>query len=528
VGLSVLVIGATGYIGGRLVPELLAAGHRVRCLARTPAKLHDRPWHGDVEVVAGDVLDPASMAGAFDGIDVVHYLVHSMDGKGDFSDRDRRAAANVRDACADAGVSQIVYLGGLGNPDDDLSPHLTSRHEVGQVLADGPVPVTELRAAVIIGSGSASFEMLRHLTEMLPVMVTPRWVQTRCQPIAVRDMLAYLVGVTGNPDARGRVLEVGGPDVLTYWEMMQLYAEVAGLRPRWVVQVPLLTPGLSSRWVGLVTPLPVGLARPLVDSLVNEVVVTDDAIRSIVPRSPMSMREAFEAALRRIQDLEVVTTWAGAELGDKAPRPVPAAGRPTTGRAASGQTPAGSPAVVGGRPAPTEEVAPADPSPSDPPWAGGTVLSDERTVTSTASPQAMFATLEGMGGTRGWYSAGWMWRIRGWMDSAVGGIGLRRGRRHPDHLAVGDALDFWRVEVLERPHWLRLRAEMRLPGEAWLEFRVTPDGDGSCLEQRARFVPRGLWGRVYWWVLVPFHGLIFPQMARRIAAAAEARPVTVP
>jgi uncharacterized protein YbjT (DUF2867 family) len=501
-GMSVLVIGATGYIGGRLVPELLAAGHRVRCLARTPAKLADRAWHDDVEVVAGDVLDADSLAGAFDGIDVVHYLVHSMDGKGDFSDRDRRAAANVREACAAAGVSQIVYLGGLGSADDDLSPHLQSRHEVGHVLADGPVPVTELRAAVIIGSGSASFEMLRHLTEVLPVMVTPRWVQTRCQPIAVRDILAYLVGVTGHPDAMGRILEVGGPDVLTYWEMMQLYAEVAGLRPRMVVQVPFLTPGLSSRWVGLVTPLPVGLARPLVDSLVNEVVVTDDAIRSIVPRRPMTMREAFEAALRRIQDLEVTTTWAGAEL---------------SGAARAAASPASMP----------QPVAAADPAPSDPPWAGGTVLSDERTVASTASPEAMFATLEGLGGKRGWYSAGWMWRIRGWMDSAVGGIGMRRGRRHPDHLAVGDALDFWRVEVLDRPHWLRLRAEMRLPGEAWLEFRVTPDNGGSRLEQRARFVPRGLWGRVYWWVLVPFHGLIFPTMARRIAAAAESRPTPV-
>lgn len=340
--MSVLVIGATGYIGGRLVPELLAAGHRVRCLARTPARLRDRHWYDAVEVVAGDVLD----------------------------------------------------------------------------------------------------------------------------------------------------------------------AEVAGLRPRMVVQVPLLTPGLSSRWVGLVTPLPVGLARPLVDSLVNEVVVTGDAIRSLVPRRPMTMREAFEAALRRIQDLEVTTTWAGAGL---------------TGAArATASTPATAP--VASMPQP---VAAADPAPSDPPWAGGTVLSDERTVASTASPEAMFATLEGLGGKRGWYSAGWMWRIRGWMDSAVGGIGMRRGRRHPDHLAVGDALDSWRVEVLDRPHCLRLRAEMRLPGEAWLEFRVTPDNGGSRLEQRARFVPRRLWGRVYWWVLVPFHGLIFPQMARRIAAAAESRPTPV-
>lgn len=489
---TVLVMGATGYIGGRLVPELLAAGHRVRCLARTPAKLDDRPWRDAVEVFAGDVLDGSGLDAALEGVDVVHYLVHSMDGADDFRDRDRDAARTVRQACERAGVSQVVYLGGLGHADDDLSVHLRSRQEVGRVLADGPVPVTELRAAVIIGSGSASFEMIRHLTEVLPAMVTPRWVESRCQPIAVRDVLAYLVGVVDEPAALGQVLEVGGPEVLTYREIMQLYAEVAGLRRRLVVPVPLLTPSLSSRWVGLVTPLPVGLARPLIDSLVNEVVVHDDRIRELVPFEPMPMREAFRLALGRIQDLDVTTTWAGAEL--------PAS---VTGR-------------DGARP-------PSEPDPSDPEWAGGTVLADEQEVATTASPEELFATLEGLGGRRGWYSSNLLWRLRGWLDAAVGGIGLRRGRRHPDRLAVGEPVDFWRVEVLDRPRHLRLRAEMRLPGTAWLDFRVAADGAGTRLLQHARFVPRGLWGRVYWYALVPFHGLIFPRMARRIVAAAEGR-----
>lgn len=492
-GLHVLVIGATGYIGGRLVPELLAAGHRVRCLARTPAKLADREWVDRVEVVQGDVLDPDSLGPAVAGIDAVHYLVHSMDGGDDFRERDRRAAANVRDAAAAAGVRQVVYLGGLGVDGDDLSEHLRSRHEVGRVLADGPVPVTELRAAVIIGSGSASFEMLRHLTEVLPVMVTPRWVRTRCQPIAVRDVLAHLVDVLDRPAVMGRVLEVGGPDVLTYEEMMQLYASVAGLRRRWIVPVPLLTPSLSSRWVGLVTPLPVGLARPLVDSLVNEVVVTDPSAAEVLPRELRSMRDAFQLALRRIQDLDVVTTWAGADL------PESVTGRPRT------------------------HLDPAEPDPGDPDWAGGTVLSDEQEVASTASPATMFAILEGLGGDRGWYSPRLLWLVRGWLDKAVGGIGMRRGRRHPDRLTVGEPVDFWRVEVLERPQRLLLHAEMRLPGEAWLDLRVEPAADGCRLRQAARFLPRGLFGRVYWYALLPFHVAIFPRMARAIAAAAEDR-----
>jgi uncharacterized protein YbjT (DUF2867 family) len=495
----VLVTGATGYIGGRLVPQLLAAGHSVRCLARTPAKLAGRSWVDDVEVVRGDVLDADGMRDAMEGVDAAYYLVHSMDGEGGFRERDRRAAETFRDAAAAAGVDRIVYLGGLGHggDGDELSEHLDSRHEVGRILADGPVPVTELRAAIIIGSGSASFEMLRNLVEVLPVMTTPRWVETRCQPIAIRDVLHYLVAVLDEPDAAGRVLEVGGPDVLTYHEMMQTYAEVAGLRRRVILPVPVLTPQLSSLWIGLVTPLPTGLARPLVESLRNEVVVRDRPVSDVIQRDCLTFRESLERALQRVQDLDVATTWASAELG--------------------------RPGLVARRELGTARDHQAEPHPEDPDWAGGTVYVDHRQVDTSASAEALYASVTALGGERGWLAADWMWELRGLIDVLVGGIGTRRGRRHPTELAVGDALDFWRVDAMEPGQLLRLKAEMRVPGDAWLEFRVTPRDDGGArLDQRARFHPRGLWGRAYWAAMVPFHQFIFPVMARRIAEQAEA------
>ena len=486
--MRVVVTGASGYIGGRLVGELLEAGHDVRCLARTPRKLTTREWHDRVEVVRADLADPDTLGSALADADAVYYLVHSMDGDGDFAERDLAAARNLRRAAADAGVQQIVYLGGLGDEDDDLSAHLRSRHDVGRELADGPVPVTELRAAVIIGSGSASFEMLRYLTEVLPLMTTPTWVRTRVQPIAIRDVLAYLVGVLGHDQALDRVFEIGGPDVMSYRDMMDLYADVAGLRRRIVIEVPVLSPTLSSRWVGLVTPLPAGLARPLVASLVNEVVVTDDRIDDVVPRDCLPMRDAFALALARVRDLAVPTSWSGAEPGRRAPTP-------------QGVEHAGD---------------------GDPEWAGGTMLEDVREVTTTASAEALFATVTGIGGRRGYYAANLLWGIRGLLDSLVGGVGLRRGRRHPDDLSVGEALDFWRVEALEPPQLLRLHAEMKLPGDAWLEFVIEDEGARRRLRQQARFAPRGLWGRVYWYTMLPFHAFIFPVMARRLAEAAEA------
>lgn len=481
----VLVAGSTGYVGRRLIPELLAAGHRVRCLARRPAELGSEDWIDHVEVVAGDVTRPATLPPAFEGVTAAYYLIHSIGAGEDWRERDQRAALEFRRAAEAVGTRQIIFLGGLGDANvGELSPHLASRHEVGETLAGGSVPVTELRAAVIIGSGSASFEMLRHLTEVLPAMVCPRWVDTRCQPIGIRDLLVYAVGVLGNPGALGQVVEIGGADVVTYRQMMTGYAEVAGLRRRLIITVPILSPRLSSLWVGLVTPLPPSLARPLVDSLVNEVIVTDDLARRIVDHEPMTYRQTLELALRKVADLDVSTSWSGARLfGDD----------------------------------------PADPMPSDAEWAGGTVLEDMQVTDSAASAEDLFAELEGIGGDRGWPVADLLWRARGIVDQLVGGIGLRRGRRNPDHLRVGDALDFWRVEAIERPGLLRLRAEMRLPGEAWLEWRVEPTADGSRLHQRARFHPRGLWGRAYWYALLPFHRFVFAPTASAITRDAERR-----
>ena len=515
----VLATGVTGYVGGRLVPELLEAGHEVVCLARSPEKLASRPWRDDVEVVAADVRDTGAVAAALEGCDAAYYLVHSMDGEGSFAERDREMAASFRKACEDVDLARVVYLGGLGTDDEDeLSEHLRSRHEVGEVLADGPTTVVELRAAVVIGSGSASFEMLRHLVEVLPVMVTPRWVRNRCQPIAIRDVLAYLVGVlevapedlAPHADENNHVvLEIGGPDVLTYREMMDEFARTAGLRKRLILPINVLSPGLSSHWVGLVTPLPTGLAKPLVASLVNEVVADTSAVDELLPRDCLPFATAVGLALRRVRDLEVPSSWADAELL----RPGLVARREASPRAQAR-------AALGEG----EGDVQAEPQPHDPEWAGGTLLSDERVAISEAPVADLFAQVCTIGGDRGWPVADLLWEVRGFADTVIGGIGTRRGRRHPTALAVGDALDFWRVEVLRPGRLLRLRAEMRVPGEAWLEFETTALDDGrSVLEQRARFVPRGLWGRVYWLAMMPFHAVIFPVMARRLADAAALR-----
>ena len=485
--MRVAVVGATGYIGGRLVPELLAAGHQVRCLARTPNRLDGYDWRPDVEVAAADVLDRDSLGPALSGIDVVYYLVHAMGHAKDFEHADRIGAENLRVAAQEAGVARIIYLGGLGDDTADLSPHLASRHEVGRVLADGPVAVTELRAAVIIGSGSASFEMLRHLAEVLPAMICPRWVsKTRCQPIAIADVLHYLVAVLDHPETVGEILEIGGPDALTYREMMDRYAAVAGLKRRLILPVPLLTPRLSSHWINLVTPLPYGLARPLVDSLIADVVVGPERdIRRYVDHEPLTLDEAIGRALAVVGDLTIRTSWM-----DSAP-----------------------------------SSAPAEPMSHDPDWAGGTIYEDVQQVAVDADPSTLFVTVSGIGGARGWYAANPLWALRGWFDKLIGGVGMRRGRRHPDELRVGDALDFFRVEAHEPPHLLRLRAEMKVPGRAWLEWRVTNTPDhGVNLHQLARFHPRGLAGRLYWWVLLPIHKVIWTRMARRLAAAAERAP----
>ncbi len=492
-----LVTGASGYIGGRLVPELLAAGYQVRCMARDPSKLRDRPWSGRVEIAAADAQDAAAVAAALDGVDVAYYLIHSMGSAAAFEQQDRDAATIFAKAAAQAGVGRIVYLGGIipASGQDALSPHLRSRGEVGDILLDSGVPTAVLQAAVIIGSGSASFEMLRYLTERLPVMVTPRWVRTLIQPIAVRDVLRYLTGCAELPPAVSRRFDIGGPDVLTYAEMMERYAAVAGLKHRLLIQVPLLSPGLSSHWVGLVTPVPAGLARPLVESLRNEVVCAEHDIASYVPDPPgglVALDRAISLALRRVQAGDVATRWTSAAT-------------------------AGAP----------HDLLPSDPQPADPQWSGGSLYLDDRRRRVRAAPEQVWRTVEGIGGERGWYSFPLAWAVRGLMDRAVGGVGLRRGRRDPNHLQVGDALDFWRVEEVIPGSLLRLRAEMKLPGRAWLEFAIEPDGPAnSILRQTAVFLPHGLFGHLYWWSLRPFHGVVFGDMYRRIAATAGRATLT--
>jgi uncharacterized protein YbjT (DUF2867 family) len=484
--LRCLVTGATGYIGGRLVPELLAAGYTMRCMARDPGKLADRPWSDDVEVAKADVTDEAAVREALDGCDVAYYLIHSLGTGESFEQRDRDAARTFADAARAAGVSRIVYLGGmLPEQHGDLSPHLRSRGEVGEILLGSGVPTAALQAAVIIGSGSASFEMLRYLTERLPAMITPKWVETRIQPIAVRDVLRYLVGAARLPADVNRRFDIGGPDVLNYAEMMRRFAAVAQLRPRLLVPVPLLTPSLSSHWIGLVTPVPPGLAKPLIESLRVEVVAADHDIAEYIPDPPgglLPLDRAIELALAHIREGDVSTSWSSA----------------------------GTPG------------APSDPLPSDPDWSGGSLYVDERTSVVQASPDALWRVIEGIGGTTGWYSFGAAWAARGLVDRLAGGVGLRRGRRDPVHLRPGDALDFWRVETIVPGQLLRLRAEMKLPGLAWLELQAGQNDDGqTTYRQQAIFQPRGLAGHAYWRSVAPFHGIVFGGMLRNITAAAE-------
>ncbi|GLY99690.1 SDR family oxidoreductase [Actinoplanes sp. NBRC 103695] len=477
-----LVTGATGYIGGRLAPRLVAAGHEVRCLSRSAARLRDVPWAGEVEIVEGDLSDPSTLPAAFEGVEVAYFLMHSL-GKPDFEQRDREAAQNFAAAAERAGVRRIIYLGGPQPPAEGTqSAHLRSRAEVAEILLDSPVPTAVLRAPVIIGSGSASFEMLRYLTERLPVMVTPRWVRNRIQPIAVRDVLRYLIGCMDLPAEVNRGFDIGGPDVLTYLEMMQRYARVEGLPRRRVKPLRPLTPWLSAHWVGLVTPVPNAIARPLVGSLIHEAIAHENDIAEFLPGETLGFDEAVRRALGKIRDAEVETRWS----------------------TASGLDPA------------------AEPLPSDPDWSGGTLHVDKRARRVDAPVDALWQVIESIGGDNGWHSLPLAWSLRGAADRLVGGVGLRRGRRDQQRLLVGEALDWWRVEEIRPGELLRLRAEMRVPGRAWLEMRAVPDGpDRSIYLQRAVFLPRGLAGQAYWAAILPFHGLVFGAMVRNIARRAK-------
>nr|WP_235493300.1 SDR family oxidoreductase [Leifsonia sp. Leaf336] len=481
--LHVLVTGATGYIGGRLVPRLLERGHRVRVLVRSPLKLTDVPWRDDVEVVEGDLGDPGAVAESVRDIDAVYYLVHSMRATGDFDDEEAHAAQTVGDASAAAGVRRIVYLGAL-HPDGPLSRHLRSRVAVGRILIDSGVPTVVLQAGVVIGSGSASFEMIRQLTDVLPYMPAPRWVRNRIQPIAVRDVLYYLIAALDLPPEVSRAFDIGGPDILRYGQMMNGYAVEAGLRQRPIASLPVFTPWLASQWVNLVTPIPRALAVPIIESLQYDCVRHESDIDKLVPPPDGGLtgyRTAVRLALAKMRDGAIETSWQDASVSG----------------------------------------APSDPLPSDPDWSGHTVYTDIRERTSRAAPEEVWRVIEGIGGERGWYSFPLAWALRGWADKLVGGVGLRRGRRHADLLQTGDALDWWRVERLERGRSVRLRAEMRVPGRAWLELGVLPAGEGSRYWQRAVFFPHGLPGRLYWLAVLPFHGVVFEGMANRIVVEAE-------
>jgi uncharacterized protein YbjT (DUF2867 family) len=491
-GRPVAVLGATGYIGARLVPRLLAAGWRVRAIGRNPAKLAGRPWAANpqVEIVAGDVLERDSLEQALRGCQAAFYLVHSMNPQAaDFAAADRLGAETMVVAAAAAGVERIIYLGGLGDDAPQLSHHLRSRHEVGEILQRGSVPVTTLRAAMIIGSGSASFEILRYLVERLPVMITPRWIDTPCQPIAVRNVLHYLVACLDCPGTVGESFDIGTEEVTTYRQLMRLYAEEARLARRWVIPVPVLTPRLSSYWIHLVTPVPASLARPLAEGLRNPVLCHDQVIRELLPQSLLSCRMAMRLALETLRLQQVESSWMDA-----------------------------------GRVAPVEWS-----TGDDPEWAGGTVFSDDRRILVAAPARQCWPAVVGIGGRTGWYYADWLWHVRGAMDRMVGGPGLGRGRRDPKAVQAGDALDFWRVLAVEPEHRLKLVAEMKVPGEAVLELLLTECVDGTTeIRQSARFKPRGLAGLLYWYSVLPLHNLVFAGMLRGIAHASGGTIITGP
>ncbi len=472
-----LVTGATGYIGGRLVPRLLRQHYDVRVLTRDPDQLMGRPWSDAVEVVKGDVSKPETLIPALEGVEVAYYLVHSLENGSGFAQKDAEAARNFATAASKAGVQRIIFLGGLGEG-TGLSQHLESRHHTGDVLREGGVPVTEFRAAIVVGAGSVSFEMIRYLTERLPVMVCPRWVFNRIQPIAVDNVLDYLTAALDAPDSAGQIVEIGGADVQNYASMMLIYADERGLR-RLLIPTPVLTPTLSARWVNLITPIRANIAKPLIEGLRNEVIVQDDSARRLFPNIKLiGYRAAVEQALDDLNKGPLETSWPDSDDRDKG-------------------------VVMGDT-------------------KGMFFARRERIV--NARPEFVYSLFTSLGGKTGWLYLNRAWQLRGLMDIILGGSGLRRGRRDPDNLRKGDFVDWWRVEAAQPNHLLRLRAEMKLPGKGWLEFVADEVESGKTrLVQTAYFAPKGLLGLLYWGALLPIHPLLFSGMIARIAAEAEAR-----
>ena len=478
-----LVTGASGYVGGRLVRTLLENDYRVRVLVRDKYKIVGQPWASQVEICEGNADNPKDLEQALAGVHTVYYLLHSINLGKTFDDIEATMARSFAQASEAAGVAQIVYLGGIAN-DKNISKHHASRVSTGKELASTSVPVLELRAGIIIGSGSASFEMLRHLTHRLPIMTTPKWVSNRTHPIAIRDVLYYLKNAAALQTPVGKIYDIGGPEILSYADMMQKFAKLSGLPRRWIIKVPVLTPGLSSLWIGLVTPVPTALARPLVGSLISEVVADPaKSINGLIPppkEGLLSVETAITLALSKISDHGVETRWSDASI-------------PT---------------------------APWQKAQGDPEWAGETILRDRREVVTDKSAEAIWKQIEGIGGEHGWFGADFLWFLRGLLDRFVGGVGLRRGRRDQDLLRIGESLDFWRVEELERGHRLKLYAEMVLPGKAWLEFSVEEKDGKTLVTQEATFSPRGLGGQLYWYAVAPFHVFVFPTMLRNLVKRA--------
>ncbi len=471
---KVLVTGATGYIGGRLIPRLAELGYSVRAMAREPRKLNRKKWQ-NIEIVKGDVFDQESLKNSLKDIDIAYYLIHSMTTSNfNFEDRDREAAENFTKACEEQNVKRIIYLGGLGITGSALSKHLKSRHETGDILRKGKTPVTELRAAIIIGSGSASFIIVHDLVKRLPLMICPKWVKSKCQPISIRQVMTYLTGILNEPKSIGEILDIGGDEVLTYAQMMQGCAKAMG-KKIFLIAVPVLTPRLSSYWLNLVTSVPLSLARPLVEGLKSDVVCEDFRIRDWIKVDPISYEESVRLAINKMQSKEVESDWTEANTSTQS----------------------------------LPDTAPE--------------LTDERSLISKAKPEKVFSVFEKIGAANGWYHATWLWQIRAWMDWIVGGIGMRRGRRDENLLEVGDPVDFWRVEDITVGERIVLRAEMKLPGTARLTFQVEPHELGSKIDLNAHFWPLPFWGKIYWYSVLPLHGYVFSGLLKKISSIAESK-----